>query len=136
MEYKPNVGYKYEYFFNFSQDQVIKFAEATGDNNPIHLDDEYAKTSIFGKKILHGMLSGSVFSFIFGTKFPGEGSIYLSQQFEFLRPMYIETEYKALIEIMEIDKIQGRAMFRTEVFDLFNKKTIAGSALIKNDMFL
>ena len=76
---KPAVGLSYEHEFSFSQDSVKRFAEVTGDNNPIHLDSVYAATTPFKKPIMHGFLSGSIFSKVFGTIYPGEGTIYLKQ---------------------------------------------------------
>ena len=64
----------------FSERDVILFSNLTGDDNRIHLDEEYAKKSIFGEKVVHGMLVASLFSKIFGKVFPGEGSIYLKQE--------------------------------------------------------
>lgn len=65
--------------FSFSQDQVDAFAKITGEDNPIHINDEYAKQSIFKRRIMHGFLTGSIFSKVFGTLFPGEGTVYLKQ---------------------------------------------------------
>ena len=80
---------EFNYPFSFTQEQVLKFAESTGDNNPIHLDDEFAAKSIIEQKIVHGFLSGSVFSKIFGTIYPGVGTLYLKQSMVFISPMYI-----------------------------------------------
>ena len=72
----------YQTSFSFSQNDIIMFAELTGDKNPIHLDEEVAKNTIFGKRILHGFLGASIFSKVFGTIFPGEGTIYIKQNFK------------------------------------------------------
>jgi 3-hydroxybutyryl-CoA dehydratase len=68
---------------------VDLFARASGDDNPVHLDEEFAKTTRFGKRIAHGMLSASLISALLGTKFPGNGTIYLKQTLAFLRPVAI-----------------------------------------------
>ena len=70
--------------FSFTQDKVILFAELSGDKNPLHLDEEYAKTTIFGKPIIHGFLGGSVFSKMLASNFWGKGTIYLQQNHGFL----------------------------------------------------
>jgi acyl dehydratase len=70
-------------YFSVNQDQVLAFSEITGDENPIHLDLEYAKNSIFKTVIVHGFLSGSIFSKIIGMYFPGERSVYLEQKLRF-----------------------------------------------------
>ena len=73
------IGKKWEHSFLFTQEDVDTFAQVTGDTNPIHLDEEYASKSIFKKRVVHGALSNSIFSKVFGTITPGKGTIYLSQ---------------------------------------------------------
>ena len=80
---------------------VLQFAALSGDTNPIHLDDEYAEKTIFGKRIVHGMLLGSFISKMIATKYPGEGSIYLSQNLKFKSPCYIGDTVKVTIKLIE-----------------------------------
>lgn len=127
-----SVGDKYEYKFNFQQSDVIKFAEASGDFNPIHLDSNFAENSIFGRTIIHGFLGGSVFSKVFGTLFPGEGTIYLKQDLNFLKPMFTNKEYIAIFEILEIFSVKNRATVSTLIVDINNEIIIRGEALIKH----
>ncbi|MBW2647156.1 MAG: UDP-4-amino-4,6-dideoxy-N-acetyl-beta-L-altrosamine N-acetyltransferase, partial [Deltaproteobacteria bacterium] len=82
------VGRTYEEIFMFNQDDIQKFAELSGDDNPIHLDVVAAKDVGFDGTICHGMLVSSLFSRIIGTKLPGKGTIYLKQDLEFLQPVY------------------------------------------------
>lgn len=72
-----------------TDEMVRQFAELTGDRNPIHLDDDYASKSIFGKRIVHGMLLGGFISKMIATDYPGEGSIYLNQNLNFKSPCFI-----------------------------------------------
>ena len=67
---------------------IRAFAELTGDNNPLHLDDEYAATTRFGRRIAHGMLAASLISSVLGTELPGVGTVYLSQNSQFVAPVY------------------------------------------------
>src|SRR5881628_2176648 len=97
-----NQTYKHE--FQFSQDEVNRFAEVTGDRNPVHTDAAYAATTLFKRPIMHGMLGASLFSKVFGTLFPGEGTIYLKQSLNFLRPMYVDTKYTAEFTVKEVVK--------------------------------
>lgn len=136
MDDNINFGSEYSYEFMFDQNDVINFANATGDDNPIHLDDEYAKTTIFGKRILHGFLGGSVFSKVFGTLFPGNGTIYLKQNMSFFKPMFVETNYVAKFTIIEVSSEKNRATVRTEIFDSNNELIIGGEALIKHPRIL
>ena len=73
----------YTHKFSYSQQQVEEFARVTGDNNPVHTNAEFAATTMFKVPIMHGMLGAALFSKIFGTLFPGDGTIYLSQTLNF-----------------------------------------------------
>ena len=98
------IGQKWEHEFSFSQKQVNEFSEITGDNNPIHINEEYAAQTAFKKPILHGMLGACIFSKVFGTIFPGPKSIYLSQSLEFKRPLFPDETYRAEFTITGIDR--------------------------------
>lgn len=127
------VGDQYRHPFSYSQEQVNNFAEVTGDKNPIHIDEEYAAKSIFGRTIMHGFLGGSVFSKIFGTLFPGEGTVYLEQNMKFTRPMYPGTEYEAVMTVKEINREKNRAVVETHIIDpATGKSTVEGSAVVMN----
>ena len=107
------VGQTYSHEFNFSQADVIAFANATGDKNPVHLDAEFAAKTQFKRPIMHGMLSASLFSKVFGTLFPGEGTIYLKQTLNFLKPMYVDTDYVAEFVVKDVIKDKNRATIET-----------------------
>ena len=106
-------GQTYSHEFRFSQDDVIAFAKATGDNNPVHLDADFAAKTQFKRPIMHGMLSASLFSKVFGTLFPGEGTIYLKQSLNFLKPMYVDTDYVAEFVVKDVIKDKNRATVET-----------------------
>ena len=72
----------------FTQEEIEKFADLSGDHNPIHLDEEHAKGTRFGRRIAHGMLTSSLISNVIGNELPGVGSIYLSQTLQFLAPVF------------------------------------------------
>jgi 3-hydroxybutyryl-CoA dehydratase len=92
---------------------INSFAEISGDRNPVHLDDEYAKNTIFKKRIAHGFMSASFFSALFGTRLPGEGCVYVSQQLFFKKPIYIGDQVTAYIELIDINVKKRRAFFDT-----------------------
>lgn len=125
-----NIGDTFEHHFSFSQEDVVLFAQVTGDNNPVHLDEAYAANTIFKKPIIHGMLGATVFSKVFGTMFPGEGTIYLNQNLQFLRPMLVNVEYVAQFEVVEIDREKHRATITTIVINDEGKKVVDGSAVL------
>ena len=128
-----SIGQTYNYDFKFSQADVIAFANVTGDKNPVHLDEAFAAKSIFKRRIMHGMLSASVFSKVFGTLFPGEGTIYLKQSLDFLKPMYVDTDYVAVFTVKEIIKDKNRAVVETIVKQKATELVcISGEAVIMN----
>lgn len=110
-------GDTYSHEFQFSQEEVNQFAQVTGDKNPVHTDAAYAATTMFKKPIMHGMLSASLFSKVFGTLFPGEGTIYLKQSLSFLRPMYVDTAYEAHFTVKEVIAEKNRAVVETLIKD-------------------
>jgi 3-hydroxybutyryl-CoA dehydratase len=126
------VGSTYFYEFSFTQEDVINFAQASGDFNPLHLDQEYASGTIFKRTIIHGFLGGSVFSKVFGTIFPGKGTIFLKQDMTFLNPMFIGVNYRATFEVIETDISKNRAIVKTNISDSDDLIVIKGEALIKH----
>ena len=128
-------GFVFNHHFSFTQKQVEAFAEITGDDNPVHLDEAYASKTIFQKRIIHGFLGASVFSKVFGTLFPGEGTIYLSQTMAFHRPMFTDKSYKATFVIDSIDTEKKRAVVNTVIYDEADKKIVTGQAVVMNDAF-
>lgn len=108
---------------------VVSFANISGDNNPIHLSDEYARNTRFKKRISHGLLSSSLFSAIFGTKLPGNGCVYLSQSLKFKYPVYLGDEVIATVTILEINKEKNIIVFST-ICKVKNKIVIDGKAEI------
>jgi len=124
-----SVDDEYHYPFRFSQADVIDFARITGDNNPLHLDADYAATTPFKRPIIHGMLSASVFTKVLGTEFPGYGSVYLGQTLEFLRPMFVDTDYEATFTVKTIDPGKHIAEILGELRDRSTGKlTVRGTA--------
>ncbi|BDD04780.1 MaoC family dehydratase [Aureibacter tunicatorum] len=118
------VGDTYSYKFTFTQDQVNKFAEVTGDFNPLHLDAEYAANTPFKKPIVHGMLGASIFSNVLGTKFPGEGSVYLGQSLSFKRAMFVDVAYEALFEIVDINETKHIADIKVEIKNIDGRQKV------------
>lgn len=126
-------GDTYEEIFSFSQDQVNQFAQTSGDDNPIHIDEAYAATTSFKKPIMHGFLAGSVFSRIIGTKFPGEGSVYLRQNMAFRKPMFVDVRYKALLTIKSVNERRHIAEIETKIVGIEDGKAyLTGEAQVMN----
>ncbi|MCC6372685.1 MAG: MaoC family dehydratase [Bacteroidia bacterium] len=122
----------YTHKFQFSQEEVNQFAKVTGDNNPVHTDAAYAAGTMFKRPIMHGMLSASLFSKVFGTLFPGEGTIYLKQSLSFLKPMYVDTQYEAVFTVKEVLKDKNRAVVETLIKNPDGLVCTSGEATIMN----
>ena len=126
-------GQTFEREFSFTQQDVIAFSRISGDTNPIHLDEDYAAKTAFKKPIIHGFLGGSIISKILGTQFPGEGTIYLSQNMEFKRPMYVDESYKAILTIKELIPARHQARIETKILRSDNNKLVlTGEAFVMN----
>jgi 3-hydroxybutyryl-CoA dehydratase len=104
-----SVGMEASYAKKITNEDILAFAELSGDINPIHLSDEFAASTIFKKRIAHGFLTGSLFSTVLGTKLPGPGCIYLSQSLKFRAPVMIGDEVVATGKIVSLDPEKGRA---------------------------
>ncbi|HJF27773.1 MaoC family dehydratase [Acinetobacter bohemicus] len=130
-----NVNYERLYRFRFSKTDIKKFAEVTGDNNPIHLNEDYARTTVFQRPIVHGFYVGSIFSRIFGTDYPGIGTIYLNQSMSFKAPVFIDQTYYAHIIVDQVDKYKGHIKVSTLVTDESGTKVFIGEAILKHSMF-
>lgn len=96
-----------------SQD-ILGFAEISGDRNPIHLSDEFAASTPFGGRIAHGILTASLISAVIGTRLPGPGSIYISQNLRFLAPVRVDDTVVTSVEIVELTQRGRRAKLRCE----------------------
>ncbi|MBV8425172.1 MAG: MaoC family dehydratase [Candidatus Eremiobacteraeota bacterium] len=109
---------------------VEAFAKVTGDTNPVHLDEAYAADTRFGRRIAHGMLAVSYISAILGTKFPGPGTIYLSQSVSFLAPVYIGDEITATVTVSKYRAEKGVLTLLTECWNQSGVKVVDGQAVV------
>ncbi len=91
-----------------------RFAEISGDTNPIHLSERYAQATRFGQRIAHGMFTASLISALLGTRMPGPGAVYLSQSLQFLGPVRIGDVVCAGVEIVELVAERRRARIHCE----------------------
>ncbi len=109
------VGMSDSYAKTISESDVYMFAGISGDNNPVHINEEYAKTTIFKQRIVHGMFSAALISTVAGTRLPGPGAIYIDQQIKFKAPVHIGDTAKATLTVIEIDEKRRRVKMRTDV---------------------
>ncbi len=113
-----------------THEDVVMFAQATGDMNPVHLDDDYAATTRFGRRIAHGMLTGSILSAILGNDLPGPGTIYLGQDFKFKAPVYVGDTVTATVEVVKYREDKRIATFRTNCTNQEGALVLEGEAVV------
>ncbi|WP_243109356.1 MaoC family dehydratase [Anaerophilus nitritogenes] len=125
------IGEKESVTKQITSEDVVTFASITDDKNPLHLDDRFAQKSIFKKRIVHGMLSGSLISAVLGTKLPGINTIYMSQNLKFLAPAYMGDILTATVEVIEKKDEKKILILHTMVTNQFNEKLVEGQAVVK-----
>lgn len=114
-----------------TDDVVALFAVASGDENPIHLDEEYAARTPFRRRIAHGMLAASLISAVLGNDLPGPGSIYLSQSLRFVAPVFIGDTVTARVEVVATREEKRLVTLRTECVNQDGAVVLTGEALVK-----
>lgn len=123
------VGESAQSTYAVTDKMIESFAELTGDDNPLHLDEIYASETAFGERIAHGMLSGGFISAVIGAKLPGYGAIYISQSLRFKRPVRIGDEVVVSVTITGLDDAKARASLST-VCRVGGKTVVEGEALV------
>jgi 3-hydroxybutyryl-CoA dehydratase len=124
------VGTKHQYSKRFSFEDVNAFALLTGDLNPLHINREAAAASIFKQVVVHGMLTSALFSSVFGTIYPGKGSIYLGQTLKFLKPVFLDQTITAYVELKEVNEEKKMGTFATYCINEKGETVITGEAKI------
>ena len=115
----------------FRSDEVMAFADLSLDKNPIHIDEEYAGHSRFGKRLVHGFFVGSLISAVFGTKLPGEGAVYLHQEMNFRKPVFHGDEITATVTLTNIRSDKSILYFDTKCENNRGEVVIEGKAILK-----
>lgn len=108
---------------------LTAFAQVSGDTNPVHLDEEYARTTPFQGRIAHGMLSAAYISAVLGTRLPGPGAIYLNQTLKFRRPVKIGDAVTARVTVAALDERRAHATLAT-VCIVDGRNAIEGEAVV------
>ncbi|MEM0374803.1 MAG: MaoC family dehydratase [Nitrososphaerota archaeon] len=106
---RVSVGQRASYTREITADMIRAFSDLSGDRNPLHHDEEYAKSTVFGRVVAQGMLTASLISTVLGTVLPGPGSVYLEQYLKFTRPVYPGDVVTAEVEVTEVSEKGNRA---------------------------
>ncbi|MCW2314616.1 3-hydroxybutyryl-CoA dehydratase [Rhodoblastus acidophilus] len=109
-----------------THDDIVSFAHLSGDHNPLHLDDDFAAQTQFGKRIAHGLFTASLISAVIGTHMPGPGAIYLQQSLTFKGPVHIGDEVIVSVEVAELIERGARCK-------LYCLATVAGKPVLEGD---
>ena len=126
--YSEGAAYRFERFI--SAEDVRKFAEIVGDLNPIHLDIEFAEKSFFKKRIVHGAFLAGLISKVLGMDFPGQGTVYISQNSVFKRPVYVDTLVLVDIKVTQVLVEKRRLVLDTNILNENGEVCLAGSATV------
>lgn len=127
---KFKVGDSAEITKKITEADIEAFAEVTGDHNPIHLDETFAKTTRFGRRIAHGMLTASLISSVLANKLPGEGSVYLGQSLQFVAPVFPEDEVTARVTVKQVRDDKPILKLETICVNQRNETLIRGEATV------
>ena len=120
----------FEWSRSISADDVRAFADVSGDDNPLHLDPEYAATTPFGQPIVHGAFLLGIVSKVLGRDYPGPGSVAVSLSAKFLRPVPVGSEIRLEVKVVEKVERYGHVRAKVYVYNEANKMALAGEAVI------
>ncbi|MBT9149534.1 MAG: (R)-specific enoyl-CoA hydratase [Dehalococcoidia bacterium] len=124
------IGEKASMRKTFTESDVYRFAQISGDTNPLHIDKEYASESLFKEPVVHGMLTAGLISAVIGTRLPGVGTIYLSQSLRFTAPVKFGDTIEAEVEVVAKLEEKNRARLRTICRNQGGQTVIDGEALV------
>lgn len=125
-DFKEGDGFSFERFI--SAEDVHRFADAVGDLNPVHLDEQFAAATSFKKRIVHGAFLAGLISKALGMDFPGEGTIYISQNSVFKRPVFVDSTVKVEVKVTQVNAEKRRLILDTTVLNSDGKVCLAGLA--------
>eukprot|EP00003_Mantamonas_plastica_P007115 TRINITY_DN15932_c0_g1_i1.p3 TRINITY_DN15932_c0_g1~~TRINITY_DN15932_c0_g1_i1.p3 ORF type:complete len:146 (-),score=24.82 TRINITY_DN15932_c0_g1_i1:609-1046(-) len=123
------IGLSASYGKTVTETDIVMFAGLSGDTNPVHLNQDYAETTMFEGRIAHGMLSAGFISTVLGTRLPGPGTIYLSQNLQFKAPVRIGDTVTAKVVVRELTPVKKRAILETNCY-VGDRCVISGEAMV------
>ncbi len=127
---KIKVGDKAEFAKTISESDVYLYAGISGDQNPAHINESYARETFFKTRIAHGMLCAGLISAVLGNRLPGYGTIYIRQELNFLAPVLIGDTVTAQVEVIEIVSAKNRVRLKTDCFNQDGLQIIGGEATV------
>ncbi len=125
------IGQTASFCKTITEADVLNFASASGDVNPIHIDAVAAEKSIFKQRVAHGILVSGLISTVLGTKLPGMGTIYMGQELRFTHPVFLNDAITATVEVIDINREKSRVKLRTTCTNQHGDVVIEGTALMQ-----
>lgn len=126
-----NIGDKESLSHTITKSDIEKFVDLTGDDNKLHVDEQYARTTAFKKPVVHGMLGASFISTIIGTKLPGDGALWFAQSLEFLLPVRIGDTLTVTAEVLKKNDKENVIELKTEILNQNRQIVTKGIAKVK-----
>ncbi len=124
------VGQQASFTKTITEAEVVNYAGVTGDFNPAHVNEEFAQQTMFKGRIAHGMLGAGLISAVLGTKLPGPGAIYISQNLQFKAPVQFEDTITATVTVKEKKEAKNRVIMETKCTNQKDKEVITGQAVL------
>ena len=129
----PKINDVFKHDFSFTDEEIYTYAKISGDSNPIHVSESYSKQTIFGRCIVHGYYSISIFSKIYGTVLYPDGHILISQNTKYIKPIFTGVVYTAVFTTKQLLADKNRVLYLNEIYE---KETgelkITGEAVLMN----
>ena len=132
-EYKLDdikLGQKTQFKVKITEEMINEFAKLSGDYNPLHMDDDYANSTAFKKRVCHGMMLASFFSKLVGMHIPGRNSLYMSQSLKFISPCFINDEIIVEGEVLDKSASTRIITLRTKIINSFGNDLVDGQAKV------
>lgn len=130
---KPKINDVHKFDFSFTDEEIKTYAKISGDCNPIHISENYGLKSFFGKCIVHGYYSISIFSKIYGTILYPDEHILISQNATYLKPIFTGVEYTAVFTVKQLFQEKNRVLYTNEIFEKTTGEIkITGESILMN----
>jgi 3-hydroxybutyryl-CoA dehydratase len=131
---RVQVGDKASWSQTITHNLTLAFGQVTGNLNPLNIDEKFAQGTRYGRSVAQGLLVGSMISHILGTKLPGPGTVYLSQQFHWLHPAYIGDTLTATVVVVEHHPTKPIVTLKTDIYNQDGDHVLTGEAVVLADI--
>ena len=127
----PLLGARAKRTRTITEEDIVRFADVSGDHNPLHLDAAYAAQTLFGERVAHGFLTASLISAVIGNDLPGPGTIYLGQTLKFLAAVHIGDTVTVSVEVIAVREEKQLLTLRTDCINQHGTPVLTGEATVK-----